>query len=76
LKHVHHGVGLLQGMFGAPVHFVRSPQVRLQVSDLALEGLAPLLVPPSPGQHRSWRGSLCDMPRDSQRASARTPAIG
>jgi hypothetical protein len=44
LKRVHRGVGLLQGAFGTPAYFVRSPQVCLQVLDLALEVLAPLLV--------------------------------
>jgi hypothetical protein len=45
LKRVHRGIGLLQGALGAPVHLVRPLQVGLQVPDLALQGLAPLLVP-------------------------------
>jgi hypothetical protein len=45
LKRVHRGIGLLQGSLGALAHFVHSPQLHLQViSDLALEGLSPLLV--------------------------------
>jgi hypothetical protein len=44
VKRIHRGVGLLQRLFNAPVHLVRSPQLCLLVAYLALEGLSPLLV--------------------------------
>jgi hypothetical protein len=44
-KRVDRGVGFCQGAFCTSAHLVRSLQFNLQVSDLALQGLAPLLVP-------------------------------